>query len=184
MPSTPFSTTLVSTVCLGALLLAPLAADAQEAPPEVRELASALVDEQKRIAELKAELDRRSAVLAELTHNLRAASDGDTAVSFRFDAGRAQRKGDWNFGWHIFRIEQDAILAGLGESDWRAPSNVLQQRFGLDRMVHSNVQLSFTLYLGRTLDRTLPGALFAPGLPPVLRDPWTNRIYWDITYRY
>jgi len=120
----------------------------------------------------------------EYQHNLRAASDRSTATSLRVDAGRAQRQGDWNFGFHIFRVEQDAILAGLGESDWRAPSNVLQQRWAVDRMVNSNVQLSFTLYRGRTLDRTLPGALTAPNLPLGLRDPWTNRVYLDVTYRY
>lgn len=120
----------------------------------------------------------------EYQHNLDAATDRDTAFSVRLDAGRAQRRGDWNVGWHVFRVEQDAILAGLGESDWRAPSNVLQERYGVDWMVHSNVQLSFTLYRGRTLDPTLPGALLAPGLPPGRRDPWVNRIYLDVTYRY
>jgi hypothetical protein len=120
----------------------------------------------------------------EYQHNLRAATERDKGVSIRFDAGRAQRTGDWNFGWHLFRVEQDAILAGLGESDWRAPSNVLQHRFAVDRMVHPNVQLSFTLYRGRTLDRTLPGALLAPGLPASLGDPWMNRMYLDVTYRY
>ena len=123
-------------------------------------------------------------VALEYQRNLRAVSDRNTAFSFRFDAGRAQRRGDWDFGWHVFRVEQDAILAGLGESDWRAPSNVLQQRYAVNRMMHPNVQLSFTLYRGRTLDRRLPGALFPAGLPPALRDPWTNRVYLDVTYRY
>ena len=121
---------------------------------------------------------------AEYQRNLRAASTRDTAVSFRIDAGRAQRQGDWDFGWHVFRVEQDAILAGLGESDWRAPSNVMQHRFAVDRLVRPNVQLSFTLYRGRTLDRNLPGALIAPSLPSTLRDPWMNRMYFDVTYRY
>lgn len=120
----------------------------------------------------------------EYQRNVRAATNRDTGLSLRLDAGRAERRGDWDFGWHLFRVEQDAILAGLGESDWRAPSNVMQHRFAVDRMVHSNVQLSFTLYRGRTLDRSLPGALFAPNLPAGRRDPWTNRLYLDITYRY
>jgi hypothetical protein len=120
----------------------------------------------------------------EYQHNLRAASNRDTAWSLRFDAGRAQKQGDWDFGWHIFRVEQEATLAGLGESDWRAPTNVLQNRYGVDWMVRNNVQLSFTLYSGRTLDSTLPGALLAPSLPAGRRDPWTNRMYFDVTYRY
>ena len=77
-----------------------------------------------------------------------------------------------------------AILAGLGESDWRTPSNVLQQRWALNRMMHPNVQLSFTLYRGRTLDPTLAGAVLAPGLTLGRREPWVNRAYADITYRY
>ena len=84
----------------------------------------------------------------------------------------------------MFRVEQDAILSALGESDWRAPSNVLQQRFAVDRMVHPNVQLSFTLYRGRTLDRNLQNALVAPNLPSAMGDPWTNRVYLDVTYKY
>jgi arsenate reductase len=123
-------------------------------------------------------------VTGEYQRNLLAPSNRDTAVSLRFDAGRAVQRGDWDFGWHIFRVEQDAILAGLGESDWRAPSNVLQQRIAVDRMVDPHVQLSFTLYRGRTLDPTLPGALLAPGLPPGIHEPWVNRFYWDVTYRY
>ena len=120
----------------------------------------------------------------EYQHNLHAVSDRDTALSLRLDAGRAQRRGDWDFGWHVFRVEQDAILAGLGESDWRAPSNVLQHRYAVDWMARDRVQLSFTLYRGRTLEATLPAALVAPGLPAGLRDPWVNRMYLDITYRY
>ncbi len=36
----------------------------------------------------------------------------------------------------------------------------------------------------RTLEATLLGALVAPGLSAGLRDPWVNRVYLDITYRY
>ena len=120
----------------------------------------------------------------EYQKNLEAANDRDKGLSFRVDAGRAQRRGDWDGGWHVFRVEQDAILAGLGESDWRAPSNVLQHRFALNRMMNENVQLGFTLYRGRTLDPTLRGALTAPNFVPGIREPWMNRAYFDITYRY
>jgi hypothetical protein len=120
----------------------------------------------------------------ELQRNLEAASARDSAKSFRVDVGRAQLCGDWGLSWHIFRVEQDAILAAFGESDWRAPSNVLQQRFEVNRVMNRNVQLGVTLYRGRTLDGTLPGALLAPNLPPSVADPWTNRFYFDVTYRY
>jgi hypothetical protein len=123
-------------------------------------------------------------VALESQRNLEAASSLDSAKSFRVDLGRAQQRGDWGLSWHIFRVEQDAILASFGESDWRAPSNVLQQRFEVNRMVNRNVQLGITLYRGRTLDGTLPGALLAPNLTPTLSDPWMNRLYFDVTYRY
>ena len=77
-----------------------------------------------------------------------------------------------------------ATTRSFGESDWRAPSNVLQQRFEVNRLVTPNVQLGATLYRGRTLDSTLPGALLVPGRAPALGDPWMNRFYWDVTYRY
>lgn len=123
-------------------------------------------------------------ITGEYQRNLRAISNHDTGLSLRLDAGRALQRGDWDFGWHIFRVEQEAILAGLGESDWRAPSNVLQHRIAVDRMLDPHVQLSFTLYRGRTLDTTLPSALLAPSRAPGLPDPWVNRFYWDVTYRY
>lgn len=123
-------------------------------------------------------------VAFEFQRNLEAASSLDSAKSFRIDLGRGQQRGDWGLSWHIFRVEQDAILASFGESDWRAPSNVLQQRFEVNRMVNRNVQLGITLYRGRTLDGTLPGALLAPNLTPSLSDPWMNRFYFDVTYRY
>lgn len=120
----------------------------------------------------------------EYQRNLRAVSDRDSAQSFRLDAGRQQRRGDWSLSWHAFRVEQDAIMSALGESDWRAPSNVVQHRFGVTRMVDDHVQALFTWYRGRTLDRALAGALFAPGLPAGRGDPWTNRLYFDVQYRF
>jgi hypothetical protein len=123
-------------------------------------------------------------VALEFQRNLEADSSRDSAKSFRIDLGRAQQRGDWGLSWHIFRVEQDAILASFGESDWRAPSNVLQQRLEANRMINRNVQLGITLYRGRTLDSTLPGALLAPNLVPSASDPWMNRFYFDVTYRY
>jgi len=116
--------------------------------------------------------------------NLRAASARDTAASVRFDAGRPQRRGDWLFGWHVFRVEQEAIMSGFGESDWRAPSNVLQHRIASGVNLHDHVQALFTWYRGRTLDRDAPGALLVPNLRAGSRDPWANRFYFDLLYRY
>ena len=120
----------------------------------------------------------------EYQRNLRAASSYDSARSFRIDVGRHQQKGDWNFSWHVFRVEQDAIVSALGESDWHAPSNVIQHRYSISRMLHPNVIAVFTWYRGRTLDSRLPNAFLAPGLSPGRRDPWASRMYFDAIYRF
>ena len=123
-------------------------------------------------------------VALEYQHNLRATNDRDTAASARFEIGRQQKAGDWLTSVHVFRVEQDAIVSALGESDWRGPSNVLQHRYSVFRMLHKNVQAAFTWYRGRTLDTSVPGAILAPGLAPGRRDPWASRMYFDVIYRY
>jgi hypothetical protein len=123
-------------------------------------------------------------VSLEYQRNLHAVSDRDTARSFRLDAGRAQQRGDWQFGWHFFDVEQESIMSALGESDWRAPSNVAQHRYAVNVMLHDQVQALFTWYRGRTLDTSAPGALLVPGLVPGRREPWANRLYFDVLYRF
>ena len=120
----------------------------------------------------------------EYQRNLRASSPHDSARSFRIDVGRHQQKGDWSFSWHVFRVEQDAIVSAFGESDWHAPSNVIQHRYSITRMLHPNVMAAFTWYRGRTLDSMLPNAVLAPGLSSGRRDPWANRMYFDAIYRF
>jgi hypothetical protein len=120
----------------------------------------------------------------EYQRNLLAVSGRDTGTSLRLDVGRQQKPGDWGFGWHVFRVEQEAIASALGESDWRAPSNVLQQRMAVTRTVQDHVQLLFTWYRGRTLDRTLAGAVLVPRLPVGRIEPWANRMYFDLLYRF
>jgi hypothetical protein len=121
----------------------------------------------------------------EYHRNLRAVTDArDTATSFRLDAGRAQQRGDWLFGWHFFNVEQESIMSALGESDWRAPGNVRQHRFAAAFMLHDRVQGLFTWYRGRTLDTGAPGAVLVPGISAGNREPWANRLYFDVLYRY
>ena len=38
------------------------------------------------------------------------------------------KKNDVQFGYSWWRIEQDAIIASFGESDQRAPTNIVQNR--------------------------------------------------------
>lgn len=123
-------------------------------------------------------------VTGEYQKNLDAVSSRDAGSSLRMDLGRLQRQGDWGLSWHLFRVEQDAIVSALGESDWRAPSNVVQHRLGAIYTWQDHLQTLFTWYRGRTLDSSVPGALLAPGLGPGQRDPWVNRLYFDVLYRF
>lgn len=123
-------------------------------------------------------------ITAEWQRNLGAVGPDHTGWSLRADTGRNQRPGDWQLGYHFFRVGQEAILSGLGESDWRGPSNVLQQRIFAARTLHPQVQALVTWYRGRTLDTGAPGALLAPGLTAGMPDPWTNRWYFDMAYRF
>ncbi len=120
----------------------------------------------------------------ELHRNVKAATDRDTAVSLRIDGGRLQRPRDWGFGWHLFHVEQDAIVSALGESDWRAPSNVLQHRLAFSYVAQAHLRTHFTWYRGRTLDTALPGALRVSSVDPGTREPWANRMYFDVQYLF
>ena len=75
-------------------------------------------------------------------------------------------------------------MSALGESDWRAPSKVRRYRFGLAYMAHDRVQGLFTWYRGRTLDTNAPGALLVTGISAGNREPWANRLYFDVLYRF
>src|SRR5262245_55496779 len=52
---------------------------AQDQPPELRDIAAAIADEQARVAELRAELERRSEVLADLVRRLNAITESASA---------------------------------------------------------------------------------------------------------
>jgi hypothetical protein len=111
--------------------------------------------------------------------------------------GQQKKKNDIQVGYAFLREEQNAAIASWGESDQRAPTNVLQHRFyGLWR-VAPNTTASFTWWHGRTLDPYLENALLAPGMKVsttsgtgVLvpgsgaQEPWLNRLQFDLIYTF
>jgi Putative porin len=111
--------------------------------------------------------------------------------------GQQKRKNDIQFGYAFLREEQDAAIASWGESDQRAPTNVLQHRFyGLWR-VAPNTTASFTWWHGRTLDPYLENAALAAGMKVSTTpgtgvlvpgsgalEPWLNRIQFDLIYSF
>jgi hypothetical protein len=107
-------------------------------------------------------------LMAEYEENLNAAANPFDAKgnvtsldkqnkAYGLDAslGQATKKNDIQFGYSWWRIEQDAILASFGESDQRAPTNILQNRiYGMWKM-QKNVLAQYTMWFGRTLNTNL-----------------------------
>jgi Putative porin len=77
------------------------------------------------------------------------------AYGLDFSFGQAQKKNDVQFGYSWWRIEQDAIIASFGESDQRAPSNVVQNRIYAMWKMQKNVLAQYTMWFGRTLNTNL-----------------------------
>jgi flagellar motor protein MotB len=118
-----------------------------------------------------------------------------------FSVGQQKNRNDFQVGYAFEREEQDAIIASWGESDQRAPTNILQHRiYALWRMA-PNTTASFTWWHGRTLNPFLQNAVLAPGMtvltpgskvePGVLvpgdanqHEPWLNRLQIDLIYTF
>jgi hypothetical protein len=130
-------------------------------------------------------------VTAEYEQNLRAQlnvglapSVQDKAYWFEINLGQQKQKHDLQFGYSWWRIEQDAVISQFNESEQRAPTNVLQNRFYVNWLVQPNVTASFTDWIGRTLNRNLQNAALAPGLPSNMNDPYVNRLQFDLIYKF
>jgi len=111
--------------------------------------------------------------------------------------GQLKKKGDFQAGYAFEREEQDAAIASWGESDQRAPTNVLQHRFYALWRVAPNTTAAFTWWHGRTLDPYLENVVLAPGLSVSTtpgtghlvpgsgaQEPWLNRLQFDLIYTF
>ena len=102
-----------------------------------------------------------------------------------FSVGQTRNKGDIQFGYSWWRIEQDAILASWAESDQRAPTNILQNRIYGMWKPQKNVLAQYTMWFGRVLNnglenntatvKTAPGA--AATTEPSLKRQQIDLIY-------
>jgi hypothetical protein len=115
-----------------------------------------------------------------------------------FSVGQQKSRGDIQVGYAYERLEQDAIIASWGESDQRAPSNILQHRIYALWRVAPNTTASFTWWHGRTLNPFLQNAVLAPGMTvsttpgvgvlvpgqPNQHEPWLNRLQFDLIYTF
>ncbi|HMK22566.1 MAG TPA: putative porin, partial [Terriglobales bacterium] len=103
--------------------------------------------------------------------------------------GQQKRKGDFQFGYAWERSEQDATIASFGESDQRAPTNVLQHRVYALWRLQNNTLASFTWWRGRTLNTALLNAGNGPtglasSVKPGQTEPYLNRLQFDLIYTF
>jgi hypothetical protein len=120
----------------------------------------------------------------DLLDNPRAASDHNHALWAEAAVGNQKEKHDLQVGYAFGRIEQDAVIAAFNESELRAPTNVIQNKLYAQWLVQKNTTLSFTEWIGRTLDRNLQNAALPPGIPATQQDPYLNRMQFDVIYKF
>jgi hypothetical protein len=122
--------------------------------------------------------------LLDYVHNPRAVSNRNDGYYAEAIVGQTKERGDWQFAYLFSRIEQDAVISNFADSDFRAGSNVLQHRLQAQYQVARNTVLSYSTFLGRTLDRNLQNAQ-APGSTPAgQKDPLLTRMQVDVIYKF
>lgn len=122
--------------------------------------------------------------LFEYLNNPRARTDENQAIFLETLLGRLQKHKDYQFGYSFARVEQDAVLAAFNESEFRAPTNVLQHRAFFQWMVQKNTTAIFTGWFGHTLDRNLQNAAVPPTLPAQSQDPYVKKLQMDVIYKF
>jgi hypothetical protein len=139
-------------------------------------------------------------LLLEAEQNLRAAGHPlDNTGAVRTDFGRQSHaylidasigqqkdKGDVQIGYAFVRQEQDSVISSWNESDQRAPTNIVNHRVYALYKLRPNTVLSYTLWVGRTLNPTLQHAALAPGFNTTIAptEPWLKRMQFDLIYSF
>src|SRR6184192_1542262 len=101
-----------------------------------------------------------------------------------FSVGQVKNKNDIQIGYAWLRQEQDSVLASFGESDQRAPTNILQHRIYALWKLRSNTVASFTWWHGRTLNTNLENSVKATGVKVGQVEPYLNRLQFDLIYSF
>jgi hypothetical protein len=138
-------------------------------------------------------------LMAEFEENLNAHADPfdaagnvtsldkqNKAYGLDLSFGQSTRKSDVQFGYSWWRIEQDAIIASFGESDQRAPTNIVQNRiYGMWR-VQKNVLAQYTLWFGRTLNTGLENNASTVNKTAAAgaQEPTLKRSQFDLIYTF
>jgi hypothetical protein len=98
--------------------------------------------------------------------------------------GQTKITNDVQFGYSFEREEQDAIIASFAESEQRAPTNIVENRFYGSWKLRSNTTALVNVWLGRTLNSNLEHALAAPGTAPGSVEAWLKRLQFDLLYAF
>jgi len=101
-----------------------------------------------------------------------------------FSIGRTTNKNDIQLGYAWWRQEQDSVLASFDESDQRAPTNILQNKFYVNWKLRANTVAGYTLWVGRTLNTNLQSAVRSPGVPVGGEDSSLKRMQFDLVYSF
>jgi len=126
-------------------------------------------------------------------HVITSLGSQNKEYGFDFSLGQTRNKNDVQFGYSWYREEQDAAIASFVESDQRAPTNILQNRFYALWKVRANALASFTWWHGRALNTFLENnvALFNnynTSVPTIKKagqvEPYLNRLQFDMIYSF
>jgi putative porin len=98
--------------------------------------------------------------------------------------GQTKNKNDFQVGYAWLREEQDAAIASFAESDQRAPTNILQNRWYALWKVRANTVASYTFWYGRTLNSDLQHAILATGTAAGQQEPYLKRMQFDLIYSF
>jgi hypothetical protein len=98
--------------------------------------------------------------------------------------GQTKDKNDIQVGYAWLREEQDAAIASFAESDQRAPTNILQNRWYALWKVRANTVASYTFWYGRALNSNLQHAILATGTTAGEQEPYLKRMQLDLIYSF
>jgi hypothetical protein len=89
--------------------------------------------------------------------------------------GRADRKGDWQFGYTRIVIEREAVIGAFNYSEIFPANNVEIHRSEVMYQLFRNVTLQLNALIGRPL--------VTAGSPPPVQPLW-ERLQFDVTYKF
>jgi hypothetical protein len=124
------------------------------------------------------------AIVTEYEDNLRARNDQSSMYFGELSIGQTRNKNDFQFGYSFAHIEQDAVISQFNESDYRAPTNIVQHRTFATWALSPSVSATYTLFVGRTLNTALQNAVRAPGVALGAEEPWLKRMQLDLVYKF